>query len=142
MQLVTSTRNAKRPFRNWLSGVQLLQKSLGLLQVERIEALGEPAIDRRDQFASLPRLPLITPQPCDANRRAQFPKTLPVASSCAGTMSNHRALTRRPKTLLCGHQGWQFCKRGVERRLIQVAILKFAGEVIGIRLHVEVPIAR
>ena len=26
--------------------------------------------------------------------------------------------------------------------LIQVAILKFAGEVIGIRLHVEVPIAR
>ena len=43
---------------------------------------------------------------------------------------------------LLGGRPRKFCKRGVERRLIQVAILKFAGEVIGIRLHVEVAIAR
>jgi hypothetical protein len=31
----------KRPFRNWLSGVQLIEQRLGLLQIERVESLGE-----------------------------------------------------------------------------------------------------
>jgi hypothetical protein len=81
--------------------VQLVEQRLGLVQVKRVEAFGEPAMDRSEKRAG-----------------------------------------RIPFALLCGRQGWQFRKRGVERRLIQVAILKFAGEVIGIRLHVEVPIAR
>jgi hypothetical protein len=36
-------RTNERPFRNWLSGVQLIEQSLGLLQIERIEAFGESA---------------------------------------------------------------------------------------------------
>jgi hypothetical protein len=32
-------------FRNWLSGVQLIEQRLRLLQIERVEAFGEPAID-------------------------------------------------------------------------------------------------
>ncbi len=57
------SRTFLRPFRNSLSGVQLTEKSLGLLQIERVEALGEPAVDRSEQFASLLRLSLITPEP-------------------------------------------------------------------------------
>jgi hypothetical protein len=74
----------KRPFRNRLLGVQLLQKSLGLLQVERIEALGEPAVDRREQFSSLLRLPLIAPEPHHARRRAQFPGLCFLLASSGG----------------------------------------------------------
>jgi hypothetical protein len=32
-------------FETWLSGVQLIQQGLGLLQIERVKAFGEPAID-------------------------------------------------------------------------------------------------
>src|SRR5262249_23574908 len=51
---------------------QLLQQRLRLLQIERIEALGKPAVDRSEQFASLLRLPPITPEPRHAHRCAQF----------------------------------------------------------------------
>jgi hypothetical protein len=34
------TEQSKRQFRNWLSGVQHTEQSLGLLQVERIAAAG------------------------------------------------------------------------------------------------------
>ena len=30
-------------FRNWLSGVQLVEQRLGLFQIERVEAFNEPA---------------------------------------------------------------------------------------------------
>src|SRR5271155_4477312 len=62
-----------RQFRNWLSGMQLIQQRLRLLQIERVEAFGEPAVDRSEQFTSLLPFPLITPQPRRARRRAQFP---------------------------------------------------------------------
>ena len=35
------------------SGVQLVEQGLGLLQIERVEALGEPAVDRREKIAGL-----------------------------------------------------------------------------------------
>jgi hypothetical protein len=41
--------------------------------------------------------------------------------------------------LLCGRR--QFLQRNVERRLVQVAILKLAGEIVGVGLHVEVAMA-
>jgi hypothetical protein len=42
---------AKWPFRNRLSRGQLLQQRLGLLQVNRVEAFGEPAVDRGEKIA-------------------------------------------------------------------------------------------
>jgi hypothetical protein len=36
---------SERPFRNLLSDVQLVEESLRLLQIERVEAFGEPAVD-------------------------------------------------------------------------------------------------
>ena len=35
--------------------MQLTEQSLGLLQIERVEALGEPAIDRSEKIAGLER---------------------------------------------------------------------------------------
>jgi hypothetical protein len=40
----------------------------------RIEALGEPAIDRSEQFTSLLRLPLIAPEPSHARGGPEFPR--------------------------------------------------------------------
>ena len=119
---------AKRPFRNWLSDVQLIEQRLRLFQIERVETLRKPAVNRSEQFARLLWLPLIAPEPRHAHRRAQFPVRR------SGRW--HGLL----KTLLC-RQAWQFRKRGVERRLVQVAIVKLASEVIRIGLHVEVTVA-
>ena len=55
-----------------LSGVQLIEQSLGLLQIERVEAFREPAIDRSEQFASLLRFAPVAPEPCEPGRRAQL----------------------------------------------------------------------
>jgi len=38
------------------SGVQLVQQGLGLFQIERVEAFGEPAVDRSEKLAG--RIPL------------------------------------------------------------------------------------
>jgi len=56
-------RNPQRPFRNRQLGVQLIEQRLGLLQVQRVKALGEPAVDRSEKFSGLFPLPLIAPQP-------------------------------------------------------------------------------
>ena len=42
------------------------------LQIERVEALGEPAVDRREQFACLAPLALTLPKPGHARCSAQF----------------------------------------------------------------------
>jgi hypothetical protein len=52
---------------------QLLQQRLRLLQIERVEAFGEPAVDRSEQFAGRITHALITPESRHAYRRAQFP---------------------------------------------------------------------
>jgi hypothetical protein len=51
---------------------QLLQQRLRLLQIERVEAFREPAVHRSEQFASLLRLPLVTPEACQAHGGAEF----------------------------------------------------------------------
>ena len=55
------------------SGVQLIEQRLGLLQIERVEAFGEPAIDWGEKIAGLIPLALIAPEPRHAHRRAQLP---------------------------------------------------------------------
>src|SRR5208282_6272725 len=59
--------------RDWLSAAQLIEQRLGLLQIERIEAFGEPAIDRSEKIAGLIPLALIAFKSRHAHRRAQFP---------------------------------------------------------------------
>ena len=52
---------------------QFLQQRLRLLQIERVEAFREPAVDRSEQFARLLPLALVAPEPRHAHRRAQLP---------------------------------------------------------------------
>jgi hypothetical protein len=55
-----------------MSGVQIIKQRLRLLQVERVEAFGKPAVHRSEQFACLIPLALIAPEPRHAHRRAKF----------------------------------------------------------------------
>jgi hypothetical protein len=50
-----------------------LSRDLGLLQVERVEALGEPTIDGGEKIVGLPRPALIAPEPGHARRRTELP---------------------------------------------------------------------
>ena len=50
--------------------MQLIQQHLGLLQIERIEAFGEPAVDWREQFARLLHLALVAPEVREPDARA------------------------------------------------------------------------
>src|SRR5215510_1583367 len=52
---------------------ELLQQRLGFLQVRRIKALREPAVDRREQLVGLKTLALLLPQPAETQGSAQFP---------------------------------------------------------------------
>jgi hypothetical protein len=49
---------------------QRVEQYLGLFQVERVEAFGEPAVDGREQIAGRVALALIAPQPRHAHRGA------------------------------------------------------------------------
>src|SRR6476659_4518403 len=51
---------------------ELVQQRLGLLQDWRIEAFGEPAIDRREQVTRFRALALATPQPGKADGGLQL----------------------------------------------------------------------
>ena len=53
--------------------MQLVEQRLGLLQIERIEGLGEPAVDRREKIVGLVSLALIAPEPRQARRRPELP---------------------------------------------------------------------
>src|SRR5262249_39229070 len=53
--------------------LELLQQRLGLLQVERVEAFAEPAVDRREKIASCISLTLIAPELRHAHCGAEFP---------------------------------------------------------------------
>jgi hypothetical protein len=57
-------------FRTAWSAVQLIEQGLGLLQVERVEAFSEPAVDRSEKLAGLLELALIAPEPRHAHRGA------------------------------------------------------------------------
>jgi hypothetical protein len=69
---------AANPGKHFLMGAaslwrQLAEQDLRLFQFARIEAFGEPVIDRGEKFARLIPHALIAPKPRHAHRRAQFP---------------------------------------------------------------------
>src|SRR4029453_18825471 len=51
---------------------QLIEQRLGLLQVGRVKALGEPAVDLGEQLAGFSTLALGLPQLAQAHGRSQF----------------------------------------------------------------------
>jgi hypothetical protein len=61
---------SKRPFRNWWSGLQLIEQRLGLLQIECVETFGKPTVDRREKIAGIIVLALSMPMASEVERRA------------------------------------------------------------------------
>jgi len=57
-------------FKVCLSSVQVVKQDLRLFQIERVEAFGEPVIDRSEQIAGLVALASITVEPRHAHRCA------------------------------------------------------------------------
>jgi hypothetical protein len=55
------------------SGIQLIEQRLRFLQIECIEALGEPAVERREKLVGFLPLALIAPEPRHARCGAEFP---------------------------------------------------------------------
>jgi hypothetical protein len=51
------------------------EQRLGLFEVRRIEALCEPAVDRREQIERLGAAALIAPETGEARRRAKLKRT-------------------------------------------------------------------
>ena len=51
---------------------QLVEQDLSLLQIERVEAFGEPAIDRSEKIAGVLPLAQIALEPRHAHGRSQF----------------------------------------------------------------------
>ena len=45
----------------------------GLFQIDRVEAFGEPTVDRREKIAGVTAFALVAPEPRHAHRCAQFP---------------------------------------------------------------------
>ena len=52
---------------------QLVEQGLGLFQVQRVKALGEPAVDRSEQIVGLLPFTLIALEPRHAHCGAEFP---------------------------------------------------------------------
>src|SRR5258708_37152039 len=55
------------------SGAQCVEQGFGVLQIERVEALGEPAVDRGEKIAGLVPLSVTVPGTRHTPRRAQLP---------------------------------------------------------------------
>jgi hypothetical protein len=73
----------KSPWSASASRRQLVEQLLGLFQIERVEAFGEPAIDRSEKIAGLIPLALIAPE-----RRAMLiaaRSSKPFAACCRAT---------------------------------------------------------
>ena len=51
---------------------QLFEQGFGFLKISRVKALGEPAIERRQQLIGGGPLTLLLPQPTQTHRGAQF----------------------------------------------------------------------
>jgi hypothetical protein len=50
--------------------VQIVEQGLSLFQIERVEAFGEPTVDRSEQITSLISLAVIALEPRHAHRGA------------------------------------------------------------------------
>src|SRR5262249_21695323 len=74
---------------------QLIEQRFGVLQDGRVEAFGEPVVDRREEITGFGALPLVAPEAGKAHRSPQLPefRTLPtrngdgLAKTC---FSRHR----------------------------------------------------
>ena len=76
---------------NWASN------RLCLLQIERVEAFGEPAVDRSEKIAGLLPLALITPEPRQCSSPRAAPRTLPAAPALLIARARNRlALSPHP----------------------------------------------
>src|SRR6266566_3390821 len=72
----------------WLSGAdvvrlatrlrQLIEQHLRFFEIRRVEAFGEPAVDRREKVAGFGAPALLAPQPREARRDAQFQRFRPL----------------------------------------------------------------
>src|SRR6516162_7715920 len=54
--------------------IERVKQRLCLFQIGCVEALGKPAVDRREQVVGLGTAALVAPQPGEASRGAQFPE--------------------------------------------------------------------
>src|SRR6202047_4459604 len=68
---------ATPPSIGWWSA-QLAEQFLRLLQIGGIEALGKPAVDRREKIAGFSAAALVAAEPGEAHGGAQFPELGPL----------------------------------------------------------------
>src|SRR6267142_2885580 len=108
----------ERPFRNRLSGVQLLQQRLGLPQVERIKSFGEPAVDRRKKITGFAAPVLFAPEARQADRCPQFEEL------CALELRYRKCLMIAPLG-----RGWIAC--GIQQIAAQPMQLSLAVPLFG-----------
>ena len=59
--------------RYYVSTLQFPQQRLRLLQIARVEAFGEPPVNRSQELARLLHLALVAPEACEAHGGAEFP---------------------------------------------------------------------
>src|SRR5215472_11457721 len=64
-----SAREGRRPRLR-----QLGEEPFRVLQIDGVEPLSEPAVNRRQQFNGLGTLALVAPEPGEAHRGAHFPQ--------------------------------------------------------------------
>ena len=57
-----------------IASSELVEQRLGVLEHRRVEAFGEPVMDRRQQIVSFGALALVTPEPGAASSGAQLPE--------------------------------------------------------------------
>src|SRR4029077_13960751 len=61
-----------------LASCEFLQQRVGVEQIARVEAFGEPAVDRGEEGARFGALALIAPQAREARRGAQLERARPL----------------------------------------------------------------
>ena len=61
-----------------MSGVQLIEQRAGLLQIERVETFGEPAVDRSEKITRLIPLALLAPEAGEAGGSAKLEQERPL----------------------------------------------------------------
>ena len=74
---------------------ELVEQRLRVLEIGGVEALGEPAVDWREQVAGLSALALMRPQPGEAGRGAEFPGSGALRASAFKT-ANKLPFSLRP----------------------------------------------
>src|SRR6266511_2015380 len=112
---------------------QLLQQRLGLAQIGRVKALGEPAVDWRQEVAGFDSLTLALPQARQTHRSAQLPPSrLLLASDGERLLKTRRCLSHAVHRL-CQEQ---FSPKAIELRFVE-SLLPVLGCSTGLSQHVE-----